>query len=46
MAKKDITCTVNGKVRTYSVDVRESLYDMLRGQAGLDIIKHRCDVGE
>lgn len=46
MAKKDITCTVNGKVRTYSVDVRESLSDMLRGQAGLDSIKHGCDVGE
>jgi carbon-monoxide dehydrogenase small subunit len=46
MAKKDITCTVNGKVRTYSVDVRESLSDMLREKAGLDSIKHGCDVGE
>lgn len=46
MAKKDVKCTVNGKVRTYNVDVRESLSDMLRGQAGLDSIKHGCDVGE
>ncbi|MGE4585181.1 MAG: xanthine dehydrogenase subunit XdhC [Sphaerochaeta sp.] len=46
MANKDITCIVNGKKRIYSVDVRSSLSDMLRGNAGLDSIKHGCDVGE
>ncbi|MGH0053580.1 MAG: (2Fe-2S)-binding protein, partial [Sphaerochaetaceae bacterium] len=46
MANKDITCTVNGKVRTFTIDVRSSLSDMLRGKAGLDSIKHGCDVGE
>ena len=28
------------------IDVRSSLSDMLRGEAGLDSIKHGCDVGE
>ncbi len=46
MANRDITCTVNGRKRTFSVDIRSSLSDMLRGQAGLDSIKHGCDVGE
>ena len=46
MANKDITCTVNGKQRTFTVDIRSSLSDMLRGNAGLDSIKHGCDVGE
>jgi len=46
MAKKAITCTVNGKKREYFIDVRESLLDMLRGNAGLDSVKHGCDVGE
>ena len=46
MAKKAITCTVNGKKREYYIDVRESLLDMLRGNAGLDSVKHGCDVGE
>ena len=46
MARKTITCTINGSKREYSVDVRSSLSDMLRGQGGLDSIKHGCDVGE
>jgi xanthine dehydrogenase iron-sulfur-binding subunit len=46
MAKREVRCTVNGKERTFFVDVRESLSDMLRGSAGLDSIKHGCDVGE
>ncbi|MGE4453271.1 MAG: xanthine dehydrogenase subunit XdhC [Sphaerochaeta sp.] len=46
MANRDITCTVNGKQRTFTVDIRSSLSDMLRGNAGLDSIKHGCDVGE
>ena len=46
MANRDVTCTVNGKQRTFLIDVRSSLSDMLRGNAGLDSIKHGCDVGE
>lgn len=46
MANKEITCTLNGKKKTFFVDVRSSLSDMLRGKAGLDSIKHGCDVGE
>ncbi len=46
MARRTVTCTINGSKREYSVDVRSSLSDMLRGQSGLDSIKHGCDVGE
>ncbi len=46
MASKIVNCTVNGKQREYLVDVRASLSDMLREKAGLDSIKHGCDVGE
>jgi len=46
MARRTVTCTVNGIDREYSVDVRSSLSDVLRGQGGLDSIKHGCDVGE
>jgi len=46
MASRTITCTINGLVKEYLVDVRSSLSDMLRGKAGLDSIKHGCDVGE
>ena len=46
MARKTVTCTINGIKREYSVDIRSSLSDMLRGQGGLDSVKHGCDVGE
>ncbi|MDD3822455.1 MAG: 2Fe-2S iron-sulfur cluster-binding protein [Sphaerochaetaceae bacterium] len=46
MANKLITCTINGKKKEYFVDVRSSLMEMLRGSAGLDSVKHGCDVGE
>ncbi|WP_320128056.1 xanthine dehydrogenase subunit XdhC [uncultured Sphaerochaeta sp.] len=46
MARKTVTCTINGINREYSVDVRSSLSDMLRGEEGLDSVKHGCDVGE
>ncbi len=46
MARRTVTCTINGTRREYSVDVRDSLSDMLRGQGGLDSVKHGCDVGE
>ncbi|HOE88819.1 MAG TPA: (2Fe-2S)-binding protein [Sphaerochaeta sp.] len=46
MYNRSVTCTVNGKKRTFMIDIRSSLSDMLRGEAGLDSIKHGCDVGE
>jgi len=46
MARKVVTCTINGKKREYSVDLRSSLSDMLRGNEGLESVKHGCDVGE
>lgn len=46
MANKLVTCTINGKKREYFIDVRSSLMEMLRGEAGLDSVKHGCDVGE
>lgn len=46
MYNRSVTCTVNGIERTYLIDLRSSLSDMLRGKAGLDSIKHGCDVGE
>ncbi|MGI6433339.1 MAG: xanthine dehydrogenase subunit XdhC [Sphaerochaetaceae bacterium] len=46
MADKLINCTVNGIKRTYCVDVRSSLMEMLRLQAGLHSVKNGCDVGE
>ncbi len=46
MANKEIHCTVNGQSKTFNVDVRTSLLDMMRGNAGLQSVKHGCDVGE
>ena len=46
MTRKTVTCTINGKRREFSIDVRSSLSEMLRGEASLDSIKHGCDVGE
>ena len=46
MSKKIVSCTVNGVKREYFVDVRSSLLELLRGEAGLDSVKHGCDVGE
>ncbi|MCH3917295.1 MAG: (2Fe-2S)-binding protein [Spirochaetia bacterium] len=46
MAKKLITCTINGeKVENY-VDVRASLTDMLRNDYELTSVKKGCEVGE
>jgi aerobic-type carbon monoxide dehydrogenase small subunit (CoxS/CutS family) len=44
--KQTITCTVNGKKRELSVDVRQSLLEVLREQLGLISIKQGCSVGE
>ncbi len=41
-----ITCTVNGKKRELSVDVRQSILEVLREQLGLISIKQGCSVGE
>ena len=46
MAKRTVTCTINGNKKEYTVDTRSSLSEMLRGSAGLDSVKHGCDVGE
>jgi xanthine dehydrogenase iron-sulfur-binding subunit len=46
MSKKIVSCTINGIKREYFVDVRSSLLELLRGEAGLDSVKHGCDVGE
>ena len=41
-----ITCTVNGKKKNLTVDVRQSLLEVLREQLGLISIKQGCAVGE
>ena len=41
-----ITCTVNGKEKSLSVDVRQSLLEVLREQLGLIGTKQGCAVGE
>ncbi len=41
-----ITCTVNGKKKELSVDVRQSLLEVLREQLGLLSVKQGCAVGE
>ena len=41
-----ITCTVNGKKRELSVDMRQSLLEVLREQQGLISVKQGCGVGE
>ncbi|MFA5699488.1 MAG: xanthine dehydrogenase subunit XdhC [Sphaerochaeta sp.] len=46
MNNRAVHCTVNGIDRAFLIDIRSSLSDMLRGKAGLDSIKHGCDVGE
>ena len=43
---RTITCTVNGKRRELSVDVRQSLLEVLREQLGLISVKQGCAVGE
>ncbi len=41
-----ITLTVNGKPKKISVDVRQSLLEVLREQIGLLSVKQGCAVGE
>ena len=42
---KTIRCTVNGKARELSFDVRASLLEVLRAE-GLTSSNHGCGVGE
>lgn len=42
---KPISCTINGSAYSLSVDIRQSLLDMLRG-LGLTGVKEACGVGE
>jgi aerobic-type carbon monoxide dehydrogenase small subunit (CoxS/CutS family) len=43
---RTITCTLNGKKKEISVDVRQSLLEVLREQLGLISVKQGCAVGE
>ena len=43
---RTIRCTVNGKKKELSVDVRQSLLEVLREQLGLISVKQGCAVGE
>jgi carbon-monoxide dehydrogenase small subunit len=43
---KAITFTLNGKEVAASIDVRESLADMLRNDFGMTSVKKGCEVGE
>lgn len=43
---KIIHCTVNGKEVETSIDIRESLADMLRQRLHLTSVKKGCEVGE
>jgi xanthine dehydrogenase iron-sulfur-binding subunit len=44
--KRTITCTVNGKKKKFSVDIRQSLLEALRERLGLISVKQGCGVGE
>jgi aerobic-type carbon monoxide dehydrogenase small subunit (CoxS/CutS family) len=43
---KTIACTINDKNRTLSIDVRQSLLEVLRQNLGLISVKEGCGVGE
>ena len=43
---RTINCTINGQKKTLSVDVRQSLLEVLREQLGLTSVKQGCAVGE
>ncbi len=43
---KQITFTLNGKKVTASIDMRESLADVLRNEFGMTSVKKGCEVGE
>jgi xanthine dehydrogenase iron-sulfur-binding subunit len=43
---RTITCTINGQTKTLTVDVRQTLMEVLRDQLGLLGVKVGCAVGE
>ena len=43
---RTIRCNVNGKKKELSVDIRQSLLEVLRDQLGLISVKQGCAVGE
>lgn len=43
---RTITCNINGKERVLTVDVRQSLLEVLREHLGLTGVKQGCAVGE
>ena len=43
---RTITCTVNGRKKELTVDIRHSLLEVLREQLGLISVKQGCSVGE
>lgn len=43
---RTITCRINGKERVLTVDVRQSLLEVLREHLGLTGVKQGCAVGE
>ncbi|NLA82570.1 MAG: (2Fe-2S)-binding protein [Clostridiaceae bacterium] len=43
---KEINFTLNGKAVTASIDMRESLADVLRNEFGMTSVKKGCEVGE
>lgn len=43
---RQIRCTVNGSRRSFFIDIRKSLLEMLREDAGLTGTKEGCGVGE
>ncbi len=45
-AFRQISFTINGRAVTRSVDVRESLADLLRNELALTSVKKGCEVGE
>lgn len=42
----EIQCTINGSPRSFFIDIRKSLLEMLRQDAGLTGTKEGCGVGE
>ena len=43
---RTIACSINGKEKSLTVDVRQSLLEVLREQLGLTSVKQGCAVGE
>jgi xanthine dehydrogenase iron-sulfur-binding subunit len=44
--KKNITFTINGRLKNLDVDIRQSLLDVIREETGITSTKEGCGVGE